>query len=129
VIERDLARINALYEEARKGLSEVAPRFCTATSSCERDLEVGTNGNHSSYLSFQGSVYVDFEWDKAAPHGRFDGLSTAVVSATTSEVSTSRINSQGQRRQELLYDIYHACSFLDFELEPASIIPIVFTMS
>jgi aminoglycoside phosphotransferase (APT) family kinase protein len=118
VSERDLARIKALHEEARQSLSEVSPILLHGdVKPANVIFELSTK--KTTLIDFELSRFgdPDFEWTKLRRMAiRWPEYQQLVSQPLLN--SPSRINLIGHSDAKiLLYDMYHACSFLDFELE------------
>ena len=118
VSKRDLARIKALHEEARKSLSEVSPILLHGdVKPANVIFELSTR--KTTLIDFELSRFgdPDFEWTKLRRMAiRWPEYEQLISQPLLN--SLSKINLTGRSDAKiLLYDIYHACSFLDFELE------------
>lgn len=118
VNKSDLARIKVLHEEARQSLSEVSPTFLHGDVK-PANVIFDLSTNKTTLIDFELSRFgdPDFEWTKlrrmAIRRPEYEQLISQPLLN-----SLSRINLSGHSDAKiLLYDIYHACSFLDFELE------------
>jgi aminoglycoside phosphotransferase (APT) family kinase protein len=116
--ERDLARIKALHEEARRSLSEVSPILLHGdVKPANVIFELSTK--KTTLVDFELSRFgdLDFEWTKLRRMAiRWPDYQQLVSQPLLN--SPSRINLIWHSDAKiLLYDIYHVCSFLDFELE------------
>jgi aminoglycoside phosphotransferase (APT) family kinase protein len=118
ISERDLARIKALHEEARKSLSEVSPTLLHGDVK-PANVVFERVTRKTTLIDFELSRFgdQDFEWTKLRRMAiRWPEYQQLVSQPLLN--SLSRINLTGHTDAKLLlYDIYHACSFVDFELE------------
>jgi len=118
VSKRDLARIKALHEEARQSLSKVSPIFLHGDVK-PANVIFESITKKTTLIDFELSRFgdPDFEWTKMRRMAiRWPEYQQLISQPLLN--SLSRINLRGYIDAKiLLYDLYHACSFLDFELE------------
>lgn len=119
VSERDLARIKALHQEARKSLSEVSPTLLHGdVKPANVVFELRTN--KTTLIDFELSRFgdQDFEWTKlrrmAIRWPEYEQLVSRPLLNSLSRINNLTGHTDAKL---LLYDIYHAFSFVDFELE------------
>jgi aminoglycoside phosphotransferase (APT) family kinase protein len=119
VSERDLARIKTLHEEARQSFSEVSPTLLHAdVKPANVIFELSTR--KTTLIDFELSRFgdPDFEWTKLRRMAiRWREYEQLVSQPLLSSVAGGINSLRHGNAKMLLYDIYHACSFLDFELE------------
>ena len=118
VSERDLARIKALHEEARQSLSKVSPILLHGdVKPANVIFELSTQKTTLIDLELSRFGDPDFEWTKLRRMAiRWPEYQRLVSQPLLNSLSSISLRGHSDPKI-LLYDIYHACSFLDFELE------------
>jgi aminoglycoside phosphotransferase (APT) family kinase protein len=119
ISEDDLRRIRALYEEAREALDDVRPTLLHGDVK-PANIVFDASRGRTVLVDFELARFgdVDFEWSKlyrlALRWPEYRGL---IAESTLSGVSFDQARGRAGDAKLLLYEVYHACSFLDFELE------------
>jgi aminoglycoside phosphotransferase (APT) family kinase protein len=119
ISEEDLRRIRALYEEARGALADISPTLLHGDVKAA-NIVFDANGNKTTLVDFELARFgdVDFEWSKLYRLSlRWPAYSKLIAEPILAGVSFASERGRAGEAKLLLYEVYHACSFLDFELE------------
>jgi aminoglycoside phosphotransferase (APT) family kinase protein len=119
VSEGDLRNIRALYEEASEALRNIRPSLLHGDVKPANIIFNEDSGN-AVLVDFELARFgdVDFEWSKLYRLSlRWPEYRTHVALPLLERSSFNRPREQADEAKMLLYALYHACSFLDFELE------------
>lgn len=117
--EDDLRRIRALYEEARSAFGEVSPILLHGDVK-PANVVFDPDRRRTVLVDFELSRFgdLDFEWSKLYRLAlRWPDYRALVAEPILSSVSFDQARGRAGDAKLLLYEVYHACSFLDFEIE------------
>ncbi|MDQ3802635.1 MAG: aminoglycoside phosphotransferase family protein [Acidobacteriota bacterium] len=119
ISENDLRRIRALYDGARDALDEVRPILLHGDVK-PANIVFDASRGRTVLVDFELARFgdVDFEWSKLYRLAlRWPEYRRLIAEPTLSRVSFDQARGRAGDAKLLLYEVYHACSFLDFELE------------
>jgi aminoglycoside phosphotransferase (APT) family kinase protein len=119
ISDDDLRRIHALYEEAHDALSHVRPTLLHGDVKPANTV-FDTNRCRTILVDFELARFgdVDFEWSKLYRLAlRWPEYQRLIAMPILNRVSFDQARGRTGDAKLLLYEVYHACSFLDFELE------------
>lgn len=117
--EDDLRGIRALYDEAREALDGVRPTLLHGDVK-PANIVFSAELRRTVLVDFELARFgdVDFEWSKLYRLAlRWPEYRRLVAEPIMSGVSFDHSRGRAGDAKLLLYELYHACSFLGFELE------------
>lgn len=119
ISEDDLRRIRALYDEARDALDDVRPTLLHGDVK-PANVVFDAGRGRTVLVDFELARFgdADFEWSKLYRLAlRWPEYRRLIAEPILSRVSFDQARGRAGDAKLLLYEVYHACSFLDFELE------------
>ena len=119
ISEDDLDRIRALYDEAHDALNDARPTLLHGDVK-PANIIFDANQRRTILVDFELARFgdPDFEWSKLYRLAlRWPEYRRLIAEPILSEFSFDQARGRAGDAKLLLYEVYHACSFLDFELE------------
>jgi aminoglycoside phosphotransferase (APT) family kinase protein len=117
--EDDLSGIRTLYDEARAALNDVRPTLLHGDVK-PANIIFDANQCRTTLVDFELARFgdADFEWSKLYRLAlRWPEYRRLIAEPILSGFSFDQARGRAGDAKLLLYEVYHACSFLDFELE------------
>lgn len=119
ISEDDHRRIRILYEEVNEALLDIRPTLLHGDVK-PANIVFDVNQGMTSLVDFELARFgdIDFEWSKLQRMAlRWSDYGRLIAQPLLTQTSLARPQRIRNEAKLLLYELYHACSFLDFELE------------
>lgn len=125
ISKADLRRIRLLYDEASEAFRNVSPRLLHADVK-PGNIVFDSARVKTALVDFELARFgdIDFEWCKLYRLGlRWPEYGRTIVEPLLTEFAPIQEHSAAQEAKKLLYALYVACSFLDYDRDAGLPIP------